>query len=122
MSQATGMARGFIPVELDKRRHLLFTMGAMKVLKEQHGFKLSKVQEFLAESGDGEPNYDNIAIVAAAGLQHEDATITPDWVLGKVPLSVMLSELLPKVLQSFGVALGNADEGTAAPPQVTGTR
>jgi hypothetical protein len=122
MSRATGAARGFIPVELDKCRHLFFTMGAMKALKVKYGFKLSRVTEFLAESADGEPNYDNIAIVAAVGLQHEDPTITPDWILENVPLSVMLEELLPKVLQSFGVALGNAGEGTVAPPQVTGTR
>ncbi len=109
------VARGAVSIELDKPRLLFYNLAAMKVLKEVHGIKMSRIQEAMTEA-DGDPNYDNIAILISVGLMHEDAGATPEWVLENISVPALL-ESMPQIYTAMGNAVGNGQEGTVAPPK-----
>lgn len=122
----TNAVRGMVKVELNwdqrdlapdqpaRTRRLWFPLGTMMRLKKEHGIRLNSIEKAVLD-GEGDLQYENIAILIAAGLSHEDDQITPEWVLAHVDMPEFPT-LLQKVMEAIGEANGGNASGAPVPP------
>lgn len=99
-----------IPVDLDKERHLRYSLGAMKDIEDKFG-SLDQV------SGVGDTIY-----VIWRGLVHEDEDLTEDDVAEMVD-GENLGDVMDAVARAFGGdpdAVDVSAEGNATPEEPTG--
>jgi len=92
--------RGIIGIELDKSRHLRYTLNSLIALEESCGLSLLKL-----EGAEKSPRL--LRDLLWAGLIHEDADLTREAVGGLVGM-VELANLWDAVTRALETALGEA--------------
>lgn len=90
-----------VPVELDRTRHLRYTLQSMRDMRQEFGKEL-----------DTGVTDDKIGKMLWYGLRHEDAKLTPEMVEEMVDL-----KNLEQVLNSMAKALGHKGEVHRNPPK-----
>lgn len=61
--------RGFVEVQLDKKRHFRYTMNALEIIEDELGFGLHEME-------DKQLKMREIKLIMWAGLIHEDPDLT----------------------------------------------
>ncbi|MGG3561651.1 hypothetical protein ABES03_08605 [Neobacillus rhizosphaerae] len=74
--------RGFVKIELDKARHLRYTMNALAEIEDQLGVPLAELQNV-------KMTMKNVRVILWAGLIHEDKELTQEDVGEMVDLGNM---------------------------------
>jgi DNA mismatch repair protein MutH len=88
--------RGFVKIELDKVRHLRYTMNALAEIEDQLGVPLSEMK-------DVKMTIKNVRVILWAGLIHEDAELTQEEVGNMVDLG-NFEEVQQKIAEAFAMA------------------
>mgnify|MGYP005750951813 CR=1 FL=1 len=88
--------RGIVEVELDKKRHLRYTMNALAEIEDALGVELSEMDKV-------KMNIKNVRIILWAGLIHEDPDLTQEEVGDMVDLA-NIKEVQEKVSEAFNTA------------------
>ena len=102
----TEKAHAFEPVqvELDKLRHLRFTMGALrraqKRIQEIRGEKIS-IFQLLSPQNQEKLGPDEIVVMFHQGLRHEDANLTEEQVEDMIDVR-QLDALADKLAEALG--------------------
>lgn len=74
--------RGYVEVELDKKRHFRFTMNSLEVIEDELGFQLHEMK-------DKQLKIKEIKVIMWAGLIHEDGELTKEQVGDMIDLDNM---------------------------------
>jgi hypothetical protein len=94
--------KGIVEIELDKKRHIRYTLNALAEIEDKLGVPLSKIQEV-------ELGIKSVRTLLWAGLIHEDETLTEKQVGDMVDFS-NLEYVQKKVSEAFANAVGNSQE------------
>lgn len=110
-----------LPEDAPARQRLLwYPLGTMMRLKRDHGLRLKDMEKVVLDD-DGDLHYENIGLLLAAGLWHEDDTITPDWILENVGMQEF-PDLLKSVMAAIGENNGGNASGAPVPPDKAGRK
>jgi hypothetical protein len=90
--------RGIVEVELDKVRHIRYTMNALAEIEDRLGVPLSEMK-------DVKMTIKNVRVILWAGLIHEDKDLTLEEVGEMVDLG-NFEEVQTKVAEAFGATQG----------------
>lgn len=88
--------KGLVKIELDKERHLRYTMNALAEMEDQLGVPLSELK-------DVKMTIKNVRVILWAGLIHEDKEISIEEVGDMVDLG-NLEEVQLKVTEAFAMS------------------
>lgn len=86
--------RGFVEIQLDKKRRLRYTMNALAEIEDQLGVPLAELQNV-------KMTIKNIRVILWAGLIHEDSELTQEQVGEMVDLN-NIEEVQQKIAEAFG--------------------
>jgi len=88
--------RGFVSIELDKKRNLRYTMNALAEIEDALGVPLAELQNVAM-------TIKNVRVILWAGLIHEDADLTVEDVGNMVDLT-NFQEVQEKVAEAFSMS------------------
>lgn len=86
------MAKKLVAIELDKERHLRYTLNAFRILEKEFGVKVESLGENI--------NLETIQALLYVGLLHEDKSLTFEEVGDMVDFSNM-AEVNDKISKAF---------------------
>lgn len=88
--------RGFVAIQLDKKRTLRYTLNSLAEIEDRLGVPLS-------EMGDMKMTIKNVRVILWAGLIHEDPELTEQEVGNMVDLE-NFQEVQDKVAEAFAMS------------------